>query len=104
MYEVPSPEEIKIFMDENDLTGADIAALTGVDARTARRWVAPANQKGARVIPWAAWTLILILTGKTTKKELLKLIDQWKAEKIGRGLFKRGVAGRPPKLEGKNEN
>jgi uncharacterized membrane-anchored protein len=97
MYKVPNPEEIKIFMDENDLTGADIAALAGVDARTARRWVAPANQKGARVIPWAAWTLILVLTGKTSKKELLKLIDQWKAEKIGRGLFKRGKTGRPPK-------
>jgi hypothetical protein len=97
LYEVPSPEEIKVFMDENNLTGADIAALTGVDARTARRWVAPANQKGARVIPWAAWTLILILTGKTSKKELLKLINQWKTKKTGRKLFERGTGGRPPK-------
>lgn len=97
MYETPTPEQLKEFMQKNNLTGADIAALTGVNARTARRWVAPADQKGARPIPWMAWAMIQMLTGKTAKEEFLKLIDQWKAEKIGRGLFERGNAGRPPK-------
>jgi hypothetical protein len=99
MYEVPSPEEIKKFMIENDLTGADMAALSGVKPRAARRWVAPVESKGAAAIPWAAWALIQILTGKTKKTDLLKLIGKWKKEETGFGLFERGVAGRPFKVE-----
>jgi hypothetical protein len=102
MYETPTPEELKKFMGSNNLTGADIAALAGVTPRAARRWVEPANQKGSRPIPWAAWGMVLILTGKKTKNDFLKLIDKWKKEKIGRGLFERGNAGRPPK-EGKDD-
>jgi hypothetical protein len=97
MYEVPTPEEIKIFMDENGLTGADMAAMTGVKPRAARRWVAPVGQKGARPIPWAAWVLIQILTGQVKRTNLLKLIGKWKNEEMGLGLFERGKAGRPPK-------
>jgi hypothetical protein len=104
MYEVPSPEEIKKFMVENNLTGVDMAALSGVKPRAARRWVAPADQKGAAPIPWAAWALIQILVGKVSKNEYLKKISAWKTESLGRKLFERGVAGRPPKLEGKDEN
>jgi hypothetical protein len=95
MYDVPSPEEIRAFMIENALTGADMAALTGVESRTARRWVAPADQKGAIPIPWAAWALIGILTGKTTRADLLERISQWKADRTGRKLYERGPAGRP---------
>ena len=97
MYETPTPEEIKAFMAENNLTGADIAALAGVNPRTARHWVTPPDLKSARAIPWAAWAMILLLTGKKTKDDFLQLIDGWKKEKIGRGLFERGTAGRPPK-------
>jgi hypothetical protein len=100
MYEIPTPEEIKDFMVENDLTGADMAALSGVNPRAARRWVAPADQKGARPIPWAAWALIQILTGKTSKNECLKKISAWKTESTGWKLFERGTAGRPPKTDG----
>jgi hypothetical protein len=98
MYDIPTPEEFRGFMTKNNLTGADIAALVGVDARTARRWVAPADQKSARPIPWAAWALIQILTGTASKNEYLKKINVWKTESIGRKLFERGTAGRP-KLE-----
>ena len=100
MYEVPSPEEIKKFMIENNLTGADMAALSGVKPRAARRWVAPVKSKGAAPIPWAAWALIQILTGKIKKADLLKLIGKWKNEEMGRRLFERGNAGRPPKERG----
>lgn len=99
MYETPAPEELKEFMRKNNLTGADIAALAGVTPRAARRWVEPANQKGSRPIPWAAWAMILILTGKKTKQEIVKLVNQWKKEKLGRALYERGAAGRPPKEE-----
>jgi len=102
MYEVPGPDELRKFMFSNDLTGADIAALSGVTPRAARRWVEPVNTKGWRPIPWAAWAMILILTGQKTKDEIFSLVDGWKKEIRGRGLFERGVAGRPPK-EGKND-
>jgi hypothetical protein len=103
MYEIPTPEEIKKFMVEHDLTGVDMAALSGVNPRTARRWVAPADQKGAIPIPWAAWALIQILTGKISKNEYLKEISAWKAESTGRKLFERGTVGRPPKTRGKTD-
>jgi len=97
MYETPRPEEIKKFMVKKNLTGADISALAGVNPRTVRRWVQPENHKGAAPIPWAAWAILQILTGEKTKDDYLKLINKWKKEGIGRGLFERGVAGRPPK-------
>ena len=81
-------------MIENNLTGADIAALTGVNPRTARRWVGSQDQKGARPIPWSDWALLLLLTGKTTVESLLNEISKWKAQKTTRGLFERGVGGR----------
>ena len=97
MYEVPSQDEFKKFMREKNLTGADISALTGVIPRTARYWIASKKKDKPYEIPWAAWALIQILTGEKSKEEVLKLIDEWKKEKIGRGLFQRGQAGRPPK-------
>jgi hypothetical protein len=102
MYDIPGPDELKRFMIDNNLTGADLAALTGVKPRSARQWVAPPGSKSARAIPWAAWAMILILTGKKTKDEIFKLVDGWKKEIKGWGLFERGTAGRPVK-EGKDE-
>ena len=99
MYEIPGPDEIKKFMADNNLTGADLAALAGVKSRTARSWVAPPGSKSAREIPWAAWMMILILTGKKTKKDVFKMVDDWKRQVKGRGIFERGAAGRPVKDE-----
>ena len=98
-YKTPSPEELKKFMIDNNLTGADLAALAGVSPRAARRWVEPESQKGSRLIPWAAWGMIQLLTGKKTKEDFLKMINKWKNKTTGRGLFERGAAGRPPKEE-----
>jgi len=94
LYEVPSPEEIKDFMAANNLTGIDIAALAGVSPRAVRHWLSPAG-KGKRSIPWSAWALILLLTGKIKKTELVKSINQRKKEKTGIALFKHGRPGRP---------
>lgn len=99
MYEIPTPDELKKFMIENNLTGADVAALSGVTPRAARRWVEPAGTKGWRPIPWAAWAMVLMLTEKKTKDEIFNLVDGWKKEIKGRGLFERGTAGRPAKEE-----
>jgi hypothetical protein len=99
LYDTPTPDELRQFMIDNSLTGADIAALSGVTPRAARRWVEPLNTKGWRPIPWAAWAMIQILTGKKTKNDIFKMVDGWKRETKGLGLFERGVAGRPPKGE-----
>jgi len=99
MYEIPGPDEIRKFMFDNNLTGADIAALAGVKSRTARSWVAPPGSKSAREVPWAAWMMILLLTGKTTKKDIFKMVDNWKRETKGRGIFERDPRGRPVKDE-----
>ena len=103
MYETPTSEELRGFMQDNNLTGADIEALTGVAPRTARQWVEPSTLKSTSSIPWAAWTLINILLGKLDKKAILESIDRWKTEKTGRGLFKRSNAGRPPKRRNNQE-
>jgi len=84
-------------MQDNNLTGADIAALTGATSRTARRWIQPPDQKGSKKISWASWALILILTGKENRENILTLINQWKADKTGRKLYERSNAGRPVK-------
>jgi hypothetical protein len=97
IYKIPTPEALRSFMAENKLTGADIAHLTGVHSRTARRWIQPSDQKGAIPIPWASWALILILLKKMKHNDLLTAISQWKQEKEGRGLFVHSAAGRPVK-------
>ena len=99
VYEIPSPDELRKFMNENNMTGADLAALTGVKPRSARQWVSPPGSKSSRAIPWAAWAILLILTGKKTKKEVFKMVDDWKRTEKGRGIFERGTAGRPAKEE-----
>ena len=95
MYETPTPEELQVFMAENDLTGIDVAALTGAGDRTVWGWLTPKGQKGFRAIPWTAWILLNILLGKTDRRKLLKEIGKWKKEKSGRGLFERGIGGKP---------
>jgi hypothetical protein len=75
MYEIPTPEEFKAYLKAHNLTGERAAAYTGVHLRSLQRWIAPAEQKGARTIPWAAWTLIRLLTGDITPKTLLKQIE-----------------------------
>jgi hypothetical protein len=95
MYDIPSPEEIRAFMAKNNLSGADVAALTGVAPRAARRWLVAADKKDYHPMPWAAWALMLLLIGDKTKTEILKMINAWKEEKTGRKLYERGAGGRP---------
>ena len=105
MYNIPTPEELRLFMQNNKLTGADIAALTGVNPRTARRWIQPSEQKGAKKILWAEWALILLLLKKMNIETLLTTLEKWKAEKTGRKLFERSNAGRPVKeAQGETKN
>lgn len=62
-YIVPTSDELRVFKEENGLTGAAIAAATGVHVRTVRKWLAPENTKSHRQIPWAAWIIMSELKG-----------------------------------------
>ena len=97
MYETPTPEDLRAFYVSNDLTDADLAALTGVSPRTVQSWLIPDGHKKFRSIPWTAWALVNILLGKTDRHKLLKEIDTWKKEQTGRGLLEKGIGGRPRK-------
>jgi len=75
MYSVPSPEELREWIRDHELTVARAGALVGVDARAARRWTAPDTQAGHRAMPWAAWALLRLMVGAAT-------IDEVKAEAL----------------------
>jgi hypothetical protein len=97
-YETPTPDELQKFLSNKKLTGADLSALTGVIPRTARYWVSSAKRKYPHIIPWAAWALLQILIGEKSKEEILRLIDQWKKDETGHGLYERGIGGCPPNI------
>lgn len=62
----PTPEEVRELLSKHGLSGAGAGRIIGVDGRTVRRYTAPADQKGAREIPYSAWRLLLIETGEVS--------------------------------------
>jgi hypothetical protein len=61
-YIPPTSSEVR--EEFSDFTGSEISTMLGVDARTIRRWIQDENDSGYRAIPYPAWRLFLILTGK----------------------------------------
>ncbi len=60
-----SPDRLRAFLSDHQLTGAAAGALIGTDSRTIRRWTAAPDTPGAREMPFSAWyTLHHIVTGK----------------------------------------
>ena len=97
LYEIPTPEELQSFIIANDLTSADIEAMTGARPRTVRAWTTSSDLRGYHPIPWTAWILLNIMLDKTDKSKLLKEISKNKKTKTGRSLFERGIGGKPRK-------
>lgn len=67
-----TPRELRIFMVDNELSGAGLARLTAVsDARVVRRWLA-----GDRDIPGPVVQLMTLLNSMTARarKDAIKLI------------------------------
>ncbi len=57
-YEPPTPEEIRETF--KPYTGSEVANMLGIsDSRSIRRWIG-----GDVQIPYAAWRLFLVLTGR----------------------------------------
>ena len=57
-YEAPAPEEIRDTF--KPYTGSQVANMLGIsDSRSIRRWIG-----GDAQIPYAAWRLFLVLTGR----------------------------------------
>lgn len=62
-YVAPTNEDIRAITQRFNLTGAGVARLTGVLARTVRKWMAAPSVANHSPIPYAAWRLLLIETG-----------------------------------------
>jgi DNA-binding transcriptional regulator YiaG len=69
LYTQPSPEEIRALLKKYELTGSRAGQLVGVGSRAVRRWTG-----GERPMPWAAWTLLRLLTGDTTVVDVMTRI------------------------------
>ena len=67
----PNGARLREWIDEKGITQAAIARVTGVNPRTARRWVQPPG-KGYVPIPPAAWRLLLLWAGDIEREELEK--------------------------------
>lgn len=59
-YCEPSWNDIRAVVQMTGLTGAEIAALVGVGARTVRKWVSPPESSNHTPMPYAPWRLLLI--------------------------------------------
>jgi hypothetical protein len=62
-----------VWLQENELSGAEAGRIVGLDSRTIRRYTAPPEQPGARSLPWSIWTLLRLYVGEIT-------VDQFRAE------------------------
>jgi hypothetical protein len=82
MYSSPNHVQLREFMAEYGLTGADVAKAVGIDSRSVRRWTAPQDQAGARSMPWAAWMLLQLYVGAITVDEYRK--DYRREERVER--------------------
>ena len=59
-YKPPDHEQVTRLKNLSGKTGGELAKLAGVDARTFRKWIAPAEVKNSSRIPYAAWRLLLV--------------------------------------------
>ncbi|MFK7885937.1 MAG: methyltransferase domain-containing protein [Gammaproteobacteria bacterium] len=71
-YAAPTPEDIRGALKALELSGAEAAALLGVDSRTIRKWTG-----GERAIPFSAWRLLTLSSGKTMVKRLCDVQIPW---------------------------
>ena len=60
LYTQPSWEDVRAVIERISLTGSQVAALVGVQARTVRKWTSPPETSNHAPIPYAAWRLLLI--------------------------------------------
>lgn len=79
-YKEPTPEEVKTLIKLAGWSQTDTAKLTGVSfnpkkgSTTVRRWQTAKEKPEYRVIPYAAWRLMLISAGVVDQEEALKEI------------------------------
>lgn len=63
-YQPPTPEDLRLLVQRSGKTGDQIAAMVGVAGRTVRKWQSPINTSNHTAIPYSAWRLLLIETGR----------------------------------------
>ncbi|MGJ8586292.1 MAG: hypothetical protein ACSHXD_19555 [Marinosulfonomonas sp.] len=70
-YSGPDPSLIRALFEFSDWTLSRGAALLRVDVSTLRRWMADSAQRQSREIPYAAWCLLLLLSGNASAESFL---------------------------------
>lgn len=63
-YQPPTWEDVRLLVQRSGKTGDQIAALAGVAGRTVRKWQSPINTSNHTTIPYSAWRLLLLETGR----------------------------------------
>lgn len=71
-YEAPTADDVRAALKALDLTGAQAGTLLGVDSRTIRRWTG-----GERDIPFAAWRLLTVSSGRQLVDRLCDVQIPW---------------------------
>lgn len=60
-YAPPTWEDVRyVITDVLNLSGAKVAKLVGVEARTVRKWTSPPSASNHSQMPYAVWRLLLI--------------------------------------------
>ena len=76
-FNPPTPEEIRDYMKEHNLTGSKLAAITGVSSRQVRRWTSQKGEKSHQNIPMSAWVLALLYFNGIEITEYRELIQKY---------------------------
>ena len=68
-YRTPTIDEIRDFQKSHELSGGDIARITGVKNDRVRYWMTK-NPRAWKEIPYSCWRLLLIETGEIKELHL----------------------------------
>ncbi len=65
-YEAPSHQAVRSLFAHAGWTQQSVAERTRVNVSTVRRWMLPADEAGARPIPYATWRLLLLTSRRVS--------------------------------------
>ncbi|WP_205964778.1 helix-turn-helix domain-containing protein [Paraglaciecola marina] len=68
---LPNAEEIKKLLELKSWNQEQAANLVGVSKETMKKWCLKTESKGNRKIPYAAWALLLIYSGKVVNDKVI---------------------------------
>lgn len=67
LYDIPTPEELRLFLQASRISAATFARVAGANPEDARAWLA-----GEAPVPWSAWALVRIYAGDLDREGLAR--------------------------------